>query len=79
LYFARDILIPIAIAVLLAFVIAPLVNLLRRIRLPRVAAILSAVMLTVGILVAIGTLIGVQVADLAGDVPRYRSTIERKV
>ena len=79
LYLGREILIPIAIAVLLSFVIGPLVNLLRRMRLPKLPSVVLAVLTTLGIVVSIGTLIGVQVADLAGDVPRYRNTIERKI
>lgn len=79
LYFARDVLIPIAIAILLSFVLGPLVNLLRKLRLGRFFAVATSVLLTLGIAAALATLIGVQLADLADDVPRYRSTIERKV
>lgn len=79
LYVGREILIPIAIAVLLSFVLGPMVNLLRRLHLPRLPAVVLTVLTTLGLVVAIGTLIGVQVADLAGDVPRYRDTIERKI
>ena len=35
LYFAREILVPIALAVLLSFVLAPLAKLFQRVRLPR--------------------------------------------
>jgi len=79
LYFGRDIFIPIAIALLLSFVLTPLVNRLRRLRLPRLVAVGVSVLLTLGIVAALATLIGIQAADLAGDVPRYRSTIERKI
>ena len=79
LYFGREIFIPIAIALLLSFVLTPLVNRLRRLRLPRLVAVGVSVLLTVGIVAALATLIGIQAADLAGDVPRYRTTIERKV
>ena len=79
LYFGREIFIPIAIAVLLSFVLGPLVALLRRWHLPRAVAVGTAVVFTLGVVAALATLIGVQVAGLAGDVPRYRSTIERKV
>lgn len=79
LYFGREIFIPIAIAVLLSFVLGPLVGLLRRWHLPRVVAVGSAVLFTLGIVAALATLIGVQVAGLVGDVPRYRSTIEHKI
>ncbi|MCJ2012535.1 AI-2E family transporter [Methylobacterium sp. J-076] len=79
LYFGREIFIPIAIALLLSFVLGPLVNALRRFRLPRLVAVGLAVLMTLGIVGALATLIGIQVADLAGDVPRYRATIERKL
>ena len=79
LYFGREILIPIAIALLLSFVLGPLVQFLRRLHLPRLLAVGLTVMMTVGVLAALATLIGVQVADLAGDVPRYQRTIERKL
>ena len=79
LYFGREIFIPIAIALLLSFVLTPLVNRLRRLQLPRLVAVGVSVLLTVGIVASLATLIGIQAADLAGDVPRYRATIERKI
>ena len=79
LYFGREIFIPIAIALLLSFVLTPLVNRLRRLRLPRLVAVGVSVLLTLGIVAAMATLIGIQAADLAGDIPRYRATIERKI
>ena len=41
LYFGREILIPIAMAILLSFVLAPLVGLLQRIRVPRAIAVVE--------------------------------------
>ena len=79
LYCARDVLVPITLAVLLSFVLAPLVGLLRRLKLGRVPAVLAAVVLALGVILGLGAVIGVQVAQLAGDVPLYASTIERKV
>ena len=79
LYFAREVLIPITLAILLSFVLAPLLMLLRRIGLPRVPAVVSSVVLALGVILALGVVIGTQVAQLASDVPRYASTIERKV
>jgi hypothetical protein len=43
LYFGREIVIPIALAILLSFVLAPLVALLQRTRLPRGIAVVSVV------------------------------------
>ncbi len=79
LYVARDVLMPMALAVLLSFVLAPLVNLLRRAWLGRVPAVMLAVLLALGVILGVGGLIGAQVAGLAGDIPRYTSTIEQKV
>ncbi len=79
LYLAREVLIPITVAVILSFVLAPLVALLQRCRLPHVAAVLLAVLLAFGVIGTIGGIIGVQVAGIAADVPRYTATIQRKV
>jgi predicted PurR-regulated permease PerM len=79
LYLAREVLIPITLAVLLSFVLTPVVNLLRHAHLPRVPAVLLAVVVALGIIVALGSAIGLQVASLASDVPRYATTIEQKV
>ena len=42
LYFGRDVLIPITLAILLSFVLAPLVGMLRRLRVPATSAVLLA-------------------------------------
>jgi predicted PurR-regulated permease PerM len=79
LYFGREILVPITLAVLLSFVLAPVVDLLRRLWLGRVPAVLLAVLLALGAILFVGGLIGAQVAGLARDAPSYAATIERKV
>lgn len=79
LYLGREVFIPIVLAVLLSFVIGPLVTLLRRIGLPRVPATITSVLVAVGIIVGLAGIIGTQVADLASDLPRYRATISQKV
>jgi predicted PurR-regulated permease PerM len=78
LYLARDVLVPIVLAVLLAFVLAPLVGLLRRLRFGRTFSVVIAVLLALGTLVLTGAVIGQQVASLAPDVPRYVETIRGK-
>lgn len=79
LYLAREVLIPITLAILLSFVLAPVVAQLRRFRLPRVPAVLLSVMLAIGVISLIGAIIGVQIAGLARDAPRYQSAIQEKV
>jgi predicted PurR-regulated permease PerM len=79
LYLAREVLIPITLAVLLSFLLAPLVTLLREIHVPNVPSVLFAVVLGLAALGAVGGVIGLQVASLATDVPQYASTIEGKI
>ncbi len=79
LYFGREVLVPITLAVLLSFVLAPVVDLLRRLWIGRVPAVLLAVLLALGAILFVGGLIGTQVAGLARDAPSYAATIERKV
>ena len=79
LYLAREVLIPITVAVILSFMLAPLVSRLQRWRLPHAAAVVVAVLVAFGVIGAIGGVIGTQVAGIAGDVPRYTTTIQRKV
>lgn len=76
---AKEVLIPITLAVLLSFLLAPLVGLLRRINLGRVPSVLLAVLFALGIILGLGGVIGAQVAGLATDIPRYASTIQDKV
>ncbi|APH58243.1 putative membrane spanning protein [Granulibacter bethesdensis] len=75
LYLGREVLVPITLAVLLSFVLSPLVSVLRRLWMPRFIAVVLAVLLALGIILALGGLIGTQLAQLADNVPRYQSTI----
>jgi predicted PurR-regulated permease PerM len=79
LYFGRAVLIPIILAVLLSFLVAPFVDLLRRLRLGQVPSVIVAVLVALSVLTAVGTLIGAQVAQLAGDLPQYQVAVERKI
>lgn len=79
LYFGREVFIPLVLAILLSFVLGPVVNLLRRIRLGRVPSVIVAVLLALSVLGGIGAVIGTQVAGLAGNLPQYQATVQRKV
>ncbi|GAC1333262.1 MAG: AI-2E family transporter [Bradyrhizobium sp.] len=79
LYFGREIIIPIALAILLSFVLAPLVGLLQRIRVPRGLAVVSVVLFAFALIFAMGSLLASQLTQLAGDLPRYQSTISEKI
>jgi predicted PurR-regulated permease PerM len=79
LYFGREIIIPIALAILLSFVLAPLVGLLQRLRVPRGLAVVSVVIIAFALIFAMGSLLASQLTQLAGDLPRYQSTITEKI
>jgi predicted PurR-regulated permease PerM len=79
LYFGREIIMPIALAILLSFVLAPVVGLLQRIRVPRGLAVVSVVILAFALIFALGSLLASQLTQLAGDLPRYQSTISEKI
>ena len=79
LYLARDVLIPVTLAGLLSFLLAPLVSLLRRLRIARVPAVLLAIVTALAMILALGLVIEQQIADLAPDLPFYETTIDAKV
>src|SRR5215203_1999436 len=79
LYFGREIFVPIALAILLSFVLAPLVGLLQHLRVPRGAAVVSVVVAAFALIFAMGSLLATQLTQLAGDLPRYQSTISEKI
>lgn len=79
LYVGREVLIPITLAILLSFLLAPLVNLLRSIHVGRVPSVLLAAVIGLGIILGIAGLIGVQIAQLAEKVPDYTYTVEHKI
>lgn len=79
LYFAREILIPVVLAVLLTFVLTPAVTLLQRWRVPRTIAIIVAILIAVTIILSLGTMVANQVNQLAAQLPRYQTTLREKV
>ena len=79
LYFAREILVPIALAVLLSFVLAPLVRMLQRLKVPRTLAVMGAVGTAFLIIFSLATMVMVEVNQLANDLPRYEITLSEKI
>jgi predicted PurR-regulated permease PerM len=79
LYFGREVFVPIALAILLSFVLAPLVRTLQRWRIPRGLSVISVVLLAFLSIFALGGVIAAQVTELAGDLPRYEFTMREKI
>jgi predicted PurR-regulated permease PerM len=79
LYFGREVLVPIALAILLSFILAPLVRIAQRLRIPRILAVLAVVALAFAIILGLGAVMVAQVNQLAGDLPRYEATLRDKI
>lgn len=79
LYFAKDVLLPVILAVLLSFVLSPLVRILRKLAVPRVIAVVFSVGLALAIMGALATLVGTEIVDVARNLPRYQYTIDQKI
>jgi predicted PurR-regulated permease PerM len=79
LYFGREVFVPVSLAILLSFVLAPLVSLLQRMRVPRGLAVVGVVILAFGLIFATGSLLAAQLTELAADLPRYQTTITEKI
>ena len=79
LYFAREILVPIAIAVLLSFVLAPLVKALRNLGIVKTIAVGIVVLSAFLVAVGLGAILAKQISDLAAEAPRYQITAGKKV
>jgi predicted PurR-regulated permease PerM/methanogenic corrinoid protein MtbC1 len=79
LYFARDVLIPIALAIMLSFLLTPLMLRLQRWGLPRIPALVLVITLLIGAIGGFGFGVYVQVSDLAGKLDQYKQNIQEKV
>lgn len=79
LHYGQDLLVPLALAGLLAFLLDPLVTRLRRWRVPRALAVAVVSLATLAVLAAASLLLASQMMQLGRDLPRYQSTIETKL
>src|SRR5688572_6663790 len=71
LYFAQEVLIPLALAVLLCFLLAPLVTRLERWRIARAPAVIIVVSAAAAVLVLLGWVVTMQLINLADRLPEY--------
>jgi len=79
LYFARDVLIPVAVAVLLSFLLAPTARLLERLGLGRGIATLLVTVFAFSVIGAVGWVVTNQAVSLAAKLPEYRVNITKKI
>ena len=79
LYVGREIFIPIAIAILVSFVLSPPILLLRRWGLGRVLSVLTVVFAALVIAFSVSAVLTRQFSELAVDLPLYQATINAKL
>jgi predicted PurR-regulated permease PerM len=74
----REFLEPLVIAALLSFILAPVIRFLRGVGIWRTPAVIITVFAALAFLAAIGSTLVVQITQLAGELPRYESTLRAK-
>lgn len=79
LYLARDILVPLAVAVLLAFLLTPSVRRLEIWRLGRIPSVAAVVAFTFLLATGVGWIVANQLIEVINQLPGYRANIERKI
>jgi predicted PurR-regulated permease PerM len=75
----RDLIVPLVLAVLLAFVLAPIVLVLRRARLPHVLAVVLAVLVAAAGILGLGMVMVRQGSTLVSELPAYQQNMRQKV
>lgn len=75
----RDVFVPVALAILLSFVLAPVVRQLRRINVPPGVAVLTTVFLAFAIIGGLLMVAGNQLAGLGAELPRYQAAVREKI
>jgi predicted PurR-regulated permease PerM len=79
LYFARDLLIPFAFALTLAFLLAPAVSRLEVRRVPRIVAVAITGIVAFIIICGVGYVVARQLLNVARNLPEYRLSIQQKM
>jgi predicted PurR-regulated permease PerM len=79
IYFGRPVLMPLALAVLTSFALAPLVALLKKLKLGNVGSVVISLVLAVVVVSSLGLFMGSQLAKLAADLPHYQSNLTQKI
>jgi predicted PurR-regulated permease PerM len=79
LVFGKDVIVHIALAVILSFILAPIVRKLQSVGLHRGLAVTASLLAALSIILAVVYVVYWQVATLAIDLPNYQNTLRQKV
>jgi predicted PurR-regulated permease PerM len=75
---AKEFLLPVVLATLISFLLAPVVSRLERWRFPRAVAVLCVVAIVFAVIGGIGSTLSLQGLDLVNSLPKYRENIQAK-
>jgi predicted PurR-regulated permease PerM len=78
LYFAKEILLPIALAILLSFLLTPLVDRLEHWRFPRAVAVILVVFMSFAMLGGLGWIVTNQLVSLSHELPKHEQNLRAK-
>ncbi|PZF77943.1 AI-2E family transporter [Aestuariivirga litoralis] len=78
LYAGAEILIPVALAILLSILLAPVVTGLQRLRLPKALAAIVTVVMAALVVAVLAGFVASAVTNLAADLPSYQSSLREK-
>lgn len=79
LFWLQAVLVPVALAILLTFMLSPLVSLLQSVRLPRALAVMMVVSVAFSLIIAMGWLLSRQVTSFVDTFPQYEKNINAKL
>jgi predicted PurR-regulated permease PerM len=79
LYFGRQVLIPLALAVVLSFLLTPVVCLLEKCHLGRVPSVLVVLVLSFILAATVGWIVTGQLMSIVDEFPSYKSNIQDKI
>ncbi|HEY9381839.1 MAG TPA: AI-2E family transporter [Burkholderiales bacterium] len=79
LWFAEDVLVPLALAILLSFLLAPVASRLQTWGLPRVLSVLATALVAFALLGGVMYVVGSQFLNLAQSLPDYKTNLVKKI
>jgi len=79
LYFGRDVLLPLALAILLSFLLSPVVTRLEKWMLGRIPSVIIVVVIAFGIVATLSYVLLLQAYEVANQLPEYKDNIVAKI